>query len=1066
MAISNLRLNVTANTARALADFNKFSRSLDNKFLVSGLKLDIVRNALGQINRDFQRAIGEQGLASASSLRAAQNQAALLTQTFKGFASESALSITQNIGTALNNVAVRAGGTMKDVQKTLAATPFISTNLSEDLRNKLAKGILSFQRDMRRAGLGENFGGVAQQFLMGQSTGMQMMQSGDAMQSFLGQQIIKRVGGEGLIYSPEERSRIMAEILGDKEIQDQLSLMAKRAAGFRIVLEDMNTYLFNPEAGVFSMLKTVVDSAGNSTNMFDEVDKLTKQVFGPEGMFAKLAESVREIFGSADPMRFFIDMVQFTTGVFKDLAAYFQTSGFKDILVMVRETFGRVGELFKGVYDQIRGGSFDASGITEVIGSIGANMRQYIKNIGERIRNLDDDEAIGFVSDIAGTLFEEVGKTAVVLVKELFATLIDKVPELASQVLPALNKGINGILTEAFGEVGAKIVKLIAGFIPGPIGAIARASAVGDVTGDGGSIGSMLAMGAGAIAAPGILRGIGGFGRNAYRGTRSHLGGYTLPFRYGYGVSRGYSVPLDSRRGRTQYRIPIGPPESDQKRLEAMAISGGRRPPGGGGGGSVRRSPGGALAIGGSGIGFLSALSSIRRPRGFMSRLRGDDLPFEDLSDTDLGIRGRTMYSGVGIGPQPDTVNNPAPGMSSLDPRFPWAASEQGRQPYMESRMLTPDEMFEMESFERGARWRREDRSRSDVRRRFIQSQGGGLRGRRALLGAQSRRMTRGFRGLGKGALIGGALAGVGALGLTILGAPGAKATEFDPVTGQMVPVKGGGGGIDFSSAGSVLGGGFEGAMTGAAIGSIVPGIGTAAGAVIGGIIGGIAPLMDDGVKKSFKKMLSDIGSKLSSIVEWFGKGTEENFGKFTNFLGNTLKGIANALIFTINASITAFTMIPRLIITTVENLFNRLPEALKPDWAKGAIGGIKSIAGFQLPYFAEGKDYIGGTMALEARLSGNRPMIVNDGEFVVPRDGFPILAGLVGENLRTTGVINNGGNQPIQVNVSLSVTANSVVADANELATVLREPVYKIVGDAWDEAVNATRVHRAPVNR
>ena len=499
MAISNLRLNVTANTARALADFNKFSRSLDNKFLVSGLKLDVVRNALGQINRDFQRAIGEQGLASASSLRAAQNQAALLTQTFKGFASESALSITQNIGTALNNVAVRAGGTMKDVQKTLAATPFISTNLSEDLRNKLAKGILSFQRDMRRAGLGENFGGVAQQFLMGQSTGMQMMQSGDAMQSFLGQQIIKRVGGEGLIYSPEERSRIMAEILGDKEIQDQLSLMAKRAAGFRIVLEDMNTYLFNPEAGVFGMLKTVVDSAGNSTNMFDEVDKLTKQVFGPEGMFAKLAESVREIFGSADPMRFFIDMVQFTTGVFKDLSAYFQTSGFKDILVMVRETFGRVGELFRSVYDQIRGGTFDSGDITQVIGEIGSSIREYIVNISKAIRGEDLTQESGFVADIAGSLFEEVGKTAVVLIKELFSILLDKIPEIASQVLPAINRGINSILTEAFGEVGAKVIKFIAGFLPGPYGMVARASAVGDVTGGGGSIGSMLAMGAGAL---------------------------------------------------------------------------------------------------------------------------------------------------------------------------------------------------------------------------------------------------------------------------------------------------------------------------------------------------------------------------------------------------------------------------------------------------------------------------------------------------------------------------------------------------------------------------------------
>jgi len=161
MAISNLQLNVRANTARALADFNKFSRSLDNKFLVSGLKLDVITSALGRINRDFQRAIGEQGIASASSLRAAQNQAALLTQTFKGFADESAMAITRQIGTALNTVAVTAGGTMKDVQKTLAATPFISTRLSEDLRGQLSEGILRFQRDMRRGGIGENFAGVA-----------------------------------------------------------------------------------------------------------------------------------------------------------------------------------------------------------------------------------------------------------------------------------------------------------------------------------------------------------------------------------------------------------------------------------------------------------------------------------------------------------------------------------------------------------------------------------------------------------------------------------------------------------------------------------------------------------------------------------------------------------------------------------------------------------------------------------------------------------------------------------------------------------------------------------------
>jgi hypothetical protein len=103
--------------------------------------------------------------------------------------------------------------------------------------------------------------------------------------------------------------------------------------------------------------------------------------------------------------------------------------------------------------------------------------------------------------------------------------------------------------------------------------------------------------------------------------------------------------------------------------------------------------------------------------------------------------------------------------------------------------------------------------------------------------------------------------------------------------------------------------------------------------------------------------------------------------------------------------------------------------------------------------------------MALEARMSGRRPMVVNDGEFVIPRDGFPTLAGLVGDNLRSTGAMNYGTSQPVQVNVTLAITANSVVADPNELANALRDPVYKIIGEAWNEAYNSTRIHRAKVS-
>ena len=44
--MANVALDIRANTAKALGEFKKLSRELDNKFLVQGLKLDVVKNAL------------------------------------------------------------------------------------------------------------------------------------------------------------------------------------------------------------------------------------------------------------------------------------------------------------------------------------------------------------------------------------------------------------------------------------------------------------------------------------------------------------------------------------------------------------------------------------------------------------------------------------------------------------------------------------------------------------------------------------------------------------------------------------------------------------------------------------------------------------------------------------------------------------------------------------------------------------------------------------------------------------------------------------------------------------
>jgi len=1014
LAISNLQLNVTANTARALADFNKFSRSLDNKFLVSGLKLDVVRGALSQINRDFQRAIGEQGLASASSLRAAQNQAALLTQTFKGFASESALAITTNIGTALNRVAVTAGGTMKDVQKTLLATPFISTKLSEDVRLGLSKGILDFQKNIRRAGLGENFGGVAQQFLMGTKTTMQMVQSGNPLEMFLGSELIKRGAGVGEIADPKVRSELLGLVTGDKELSNQLDIAAKRAAGFRIILEDMNSTLFNPESGVFGSLRKVVDSAGKSTTMFDEVGKLVEQVFGDNGMFATLVKSFRSVFGSGDPMRPFIDGVQFMTRIFKSITDYFNTPGFKAVLGYVKDIVDRVTSVFTGIYQQIRGGGFNASEITRAIGEIGNSIRGYIRQFGEAIRNKDVSGESGFAGDILGTLVEEVGRTAVVLIKELLMTLVDKVPEIATAVLPAINKGINAILTEAFGQTGAAMVKFIAGFVPGPIGMIARASAVGDVTGGGGSVGSMLAMGAAAALTPGSVMAARGFASRQMAATRQHLGGFGLPFQYGYGVARGAGNLL-------------GMGLQGAGNLSSRLLGG------------LRSGPGATVS------GYLGGIGPLLR--GGASAVQGQ---YSALSGFAMGQRSQFMtgfrppFPNVAVGAGTTRAYNLGqfaknfPGMVSGLPSN--ILSSLGDVATSASNAVAPIARAGRSLGSGVATFGRAVASQAVYAALEIQRAGRMFsRGRPMVQAGMA------FRRFAPGALVGGGVV----LGSQLLGNS-----------------IGGDAGKQVSGVGAMLGGGISGASTGAMIGSVIaPGVGTAVGAVIGGIIGAIAPLMDKGVREGVVKFVTNMGTSLNNILEYFTKGTQENWSKAIDFMGSAVKFFVNGLVGMLNGILTATQIIPRMIMGMVEGIYQN-SSALKLIPGLGSsIGAAKSVAYFQVPYMFAGKDYAGPAMALEARMSGRRPMVVNDGEFVIPRDGFPTLAGLVGDNLRSTGAMNHGTSQPVQVNVTLAITTNSVVADPNELANALRDPVYKIIGEAWNEAYNSTRIHRPKVS-
>ncbi|MCJ7722213.1 hypothetical protein MUO98_07415, partial [Candidatus Bathyarchaeota archaeon] len=479
MATSSIILDIRANTNRALADFKRFSSQLDNKFLISGLKLDVVRSALGQINREFQKSIGEQGLTAGQSLRTAQNQASLLLQTFKGFGEEASASITESFSSTFNQLTVTAGGTFDDVKKSLAATPWISADLPEDIREKIGAGIRKAQVDVRRAGFGDDFGNIAKKFLAGQINAGDLSQSNNEFESALGVKLQQAGGTPATLPDAIDRTRVFFDTISNPEWSKQVEKAAKGAAGFRIILEDLNSTLFNPEAGIFGAVKKVTMAVGDTTTILDETEKLIESIFGKQGTFVLFFEQIKKIFGLEDPLKTVISGIRWLTTQFNRLNTFLQSPQVQQIVGILRTAFTNiqtfatnlsesiatnledpgskinqagkkieeffknlkenidkelkddysilslirnigtsVGKFFKAIEETIKAGDWDPSKISQSIRGIGKSVRDFISKIGEEIRSVDVDKQGGFFLDIFTTIVGEVAQTLGTAIKE------------------------------------------------------------------------------------------------------------------------------------------------------------------------------------------------------------------------------------------------------------------------------------------------------------------------------------------------------------------------------------------------------------------------------------------------------------------------------------------------------------------------------------------------------------------------------------------------------------------------------------------------------------------------
>jgi|694.fasta_scaffold07685_16 hypothetical protein len=875
MATSSIILDIRANTQRALSEFKTFSSQLDNKFLVSGLKLDVVRNALSQINREFQKSLGEQGLASAQSLKAAENQAAILTNIYAGFSKTASGRIVEDFSSALNIVATRTGSTVSDIQKTLAVSPYLSRDLSQGIRQNILVDIQNLQTAARRAGLGGNTADILNKFLTGQTGGQELQESGDTLSKMLGAELSRVGGGVGTeTMSLSERTRILRAALANIDIEG----FAKETGGFRAVLEQFSASLFNPKAGLLGAMREFVLKTGEApTTIFKETTKLFESIFGEEGFIKTLSRELAKAFGlrgEDTAIRFLGRGIRFITNLI---------NGAKNLIDDILNTpiVRKVVEIIRSAFDGIVGFLRKLEGIANnppdfpdiskesiqtFIRDIGENVRGFLRKVGAFIRGEDISDEANTGASIVGTIVDEAGKTMLTFFKEVGDALLAKTGTIALELAKVLPGTIAGVIAKGLTGAGG-----ITGFILSALGVgglgLGASRAFGGfrrgvLAGEGGvpgAINRFLGSPVGPlrprarVTGSGRTRG-GGGGRRTGEVSPPDLDDLLSSIRNEDGAPTQTSYRRGLRdRIRDRYSRTIAPrsqwPRPGQN-LELLArrkaITEGRITP--------------STSV------LAGTISELLTPEEILSQY---SRPGTKIN------RYNTMFKSIDMPDQYLTQAGPLP----LESAEPWTMAEGAYQPYMGevNPAVTERKDFLTNQRRQGlieeAAFRRKIRSRQSVRQRFAQRYGRG-----ALLRTQMGRLGRGGVPNVPGGKFGLAMTALG-LGAMALDAGQSQAGQDE--FGQEIPQPKVGTGAAWGSVGMGV---TQGALAGSALGPW--------GAAIGGVIGGGISLMDKGVRDAIGKSLRDFGS---NALKWGGElaeGLKSNIFKGFETIKNFAKGI------------------------------------------------------------------------------------------------------------------------------------------------------------------------------
>ncbi len=507
--MANIALDIKANTSKALGEFKKLSRELDNKFLVQGLKLDVVKNAFRQINKEFEQSLGNQGFKTSETTNQLQRNAAANLAILNKMSFEAASQVTRDVKKNLQGLQAEAKITGDVVKESLVAASFFDFSGSEEDVKRQFKSFANQFATVSQE-LDDSFGksgaGDFQKVLTGQASvetlyGLDFGQGGAT--SNLLQKAIRDNYGNIDAVTGEARTALIERIL--KDLQDgnttigkilkDSKAQAKIDDPFRFIKREISS-LFSPR-GVFGNLREIGESFTSINgqeniprNVLQLTAELIRTIFDKDkGLFATLAKSFGEVFGfeTENVLEPILVGIEFLTGALRSLRDFLASPQFKKFL-----------GIFKPLAAAIRGIdtskiSLDVETIKGFVGRIGETIRGIFDKAASFIRNLDTSA----VSDVLGTIIGELVKTIPSLLGLIFSSLgkvvglafdtVNKSGPGAALIYAALTTGAINFIDKIFGGPGiiGRLKNVFANTIGKRLGDIAKMFGLGKGVGAG-----------------------------------------------------------------------------------------------------------------------------------------------------------------------------------------------------------------------------------------------------------------------------------------------------------------------------------------------------------------------------------------------------------------------------------------------------------------------------------------------------------------------------------------------------------------------------------------------------